>query len=64
MEMKEIEKKSVEDLQVELRDLEQELRALTFQLSSNQLANVRKVRKVKKDIARIKTVLRKRELAA
>ena len=57
-------KKKIEDLHEELADLQQSLRAFTFQLSSNQLANVRKVRVTKKQIAQIKTILRQRELEA
>lgn len=42
----------------------QELFNLRFQLSIGQLKNPNRAKEVKKDIARMKTVLRERELAA
>ena len=43
-------------------ELKQELFKLRFQNATNQLANPMKIRSVKKDVAKIKTVLREREL--
>lgn len=47
-----------------LADMYRELFNLRFQLATKQLPNYRRIRMVKKDIARIKTVLRERQLAA
>lgn len=50
------------ELNVKLGELKAELFNLRFQLAVNQLENPMRVKAVKKDIARIKTVLREREL--
>ena len=46
-----------------LSDLKKELFALRFQLAVNQLDNPTRLMAVKKDIARIKTVMRERSNA-
>jgi len=51
-----------EELMGKLTDLKQELFNLRFQNATGQLGNVMVVRATKKDIARVKTVLREREL--
>ena len=51
------------ELNEELSNLKAELFNLRFQLAVNQLENPLRVRIVKKDIARIKTVIRERELS-
>lgn len=51
-----------EELQKELVELKSELFKLRFQHATNQLDNPMKLREVKKSIARVKTVLREREL--
>jgi large subunit ribosomal protein L29 len=43
-------------------DLKTELFNLRFQLATGELDNPMRINKVKKDIARIKTVIREREL--
>jgi large subunit ribosomal protein L29 len=53
---------SVEELNSKLKDLKSELFNLRFQLTINQLDNPMRIKAVKKDIARIKTVLRENEL--
>ena len=50
------------ELEKELSELKSELFKLKFSLATNGLDNPLKVREVKKDIARIKTILRQREL--
>jgi len=50
------------ELQKELTELKKELFKLRFQLATNQLDNPNKVKNVKKDIARVKTVIRTREI--
>ena len=53
---------SSEELDKELDELKKELFKLRFSLATNGLDNPVKIREVKKDIARIKTVQRQREL--
>ena len=50
------------ELEKELGELKTELFKLRFSLATNGLDNPLKIREVKKDIARINTVLRQREL--
>ncbi|MEI3542503.1 MAG: 50S ribosomal protein L29 [Acutalibacteraceae bacterium] len=52
------------ELQKRLKDLKAELFNLRFQLAINQLENPMRIKAVKKDIARINTILRKNELDA
>lgn len=52
-----------EELRTNLRELEQELFNLRFQMVIGQLENPSRSKRVRRDIARIKTVLRERELA-
>ncbi len=54
---------TVEELQTKLTELKTELFNLRFQLAVNQLENSNRIGAVKKDIARVSTVLRQRELA-
>jgi len=56
--------KSAEKLNEELANLKQELFQLRFQLAINQLENPMRIKAVKKDIARVKTVLRENEIKA
>ena len=53
---------TVEELQTKLTELKEELFNLRFQLSINQLENTSRIGAVKKDIARVSTILRQREL--
>ena len=52
---------SVEELKKRLTDEEDSLANLRFQLATSQLESPIKVRTVRRDIARIKTLLRERE---
>ena len=56
--------KSVNELNNELVSLKQELFQLRFQLAINQLENPMCIKAVKKDIARVKTILRENEIKA
>lgn len=58
MKASEIRDMSVEEMNEKLAGLKEELFALRFQLAVNQLDNTARLKAVKKDIARIKTVLR------
>lgn len=57
MKAKEVREMTVEELNKKLDDLKVELFNLRFQLAVNQLENTARIGEVKKDIARIKTVL-------
>ena len=62
MKASELRDMSVEELQTKLTELKEELFNLRFQLAVNQLENSPRICAVKKDIARISTVLRQMEL--
>ena len=62
MKASEIKGMSVEEMNEKLTGLKEELFALRFQLAVNQLDNTARLKAVKKDIARIKTVLRETEI--
>ncbi len=51
-----------EDMAKQLEEAHQELFNLRFRLTTRQLVNHREVRAVKKKIARLKTIIREREL--
>ena len=57
-----IKEMSSQDLEKELSELKTELFKFRFSLATNGLDNPLKVKEVRKEIARIKTVLREREL--
>ena len=52
------------ELETRLGETKQEMFNLRFALVTGQLDNSARVRKVRRDIARIKTLLREREIAA
>ncbi len=62
MKANEIRDKSQAELQKELGELKSELFKLRFQHATNQLENPMKLKDVKKSIARVKTIIREREL--
>ena len=62
MKTKEIREMSSENLEKELNELKSELFKLKFSLATGGLENPMKIKEVKKDIARINTILRQREL--
>jgi large subunit ribosomal protein L29 len=64
MKASEIRELSAEDLNDKLRDARAELFNLRFQMATSQLDNTARVKQVKKDIARILTEMRARELSA
>ena len=63
MKVKETRALSSEDLAKQLEVAHKELFDLRFRLATKQLVNHREIRRVKKDIARLKTIMRERELA-
>lgn len=64
MEIDDIRTLTDDELQSELHDTHRELMNLRFRAATMQLSNVNEIRKARKRIARINTVLRERELAA
>jgi len=62
MKINKIREMSSEDLQKELSELKSELFKLKFSLATNGLDNPMKIKDVKKDIARINTILTERKL--
>ena len=62
MKASELKKLYTAELETKLKDLKAELFNLRFQLAINQLDNPMRVSAVKKDIARVKTVLRENEI--
>ena len=58
MKASEIRELSIDEMQQKAVDLQQELFNLRFQHASGQLENPQKMKQVKRDIARIKTILR------
>ena len=53
---------TVQELNNKLTELKSELFNLRFQLATGQLENPMKIRSVKKEIARTKTIIREKEL--
>ena len=60
---KDIREKTVSELNQSLVELKTELFNLRFQLATGELDNPLRISKVKKDIARVKTVIREKELS-
>ena len=62
MNAKEIRQNTLPELNDQLTKLKEELFNLRFQLAINQLENPMRIVAVKRDIARIKTIIRENEL--
>ncbi|EFR32578.1 MAG: 50S ribosomal protein L29 [Peptoniphilus harei] len=62
MKANEIRKMSSEDLNNKVNELKNELFNLRFRLATGQLDNPSSIKNVKRDIARVKTIIREREL--
>ena len=60
-EIKEIRGLSVEKLEEKLQELKKDLFMLRMQHATNQLDNPMQIAAVKKDIARVKTIIREKE---
>jgi large subunit ribosomal protein L29 len=63
MKAQELRSMDEEKLEAMLQDFYKELFNLRFQKETGRLTNVSRPRQVRRDIARIKTILRERELA-
>ena len=62
MKIEEIRVRGDEELTKMLEEVHQELFNLQFRLATKQLVNHREIPRVKKEIARLKTIIREREL--
>ncbi|MEK7503828.1 MAG: 50S ribosomal protein L29 [Patescibacteria group bacterium] len=58
MKISEIRQKTKKELESMLRERRERLRNLRFDLASGKVKNVREIRELKKDIARVLTLLR------
>ena len=63
-ELKALMEKPTAELDTELKNKKGELFNLRFQLATGQLQNTAAIRECKRDIARVKTIIRQRELKA
>ena len=63
MKAREIRELSVEELEVKLTELKKDLFNLRLQNATNQLDNPTRISEVKRDIARVNTILREHQLA-
>jgi large subunit ribosomal protein L29 len=57
---RELRERSVDELNKQLGELEEQLFKLRFQKSTGQIENPQKIREVRKDIARVLTVINER----
>ncbi len=64
MKAEDVRAKSADELTDQLVDLKKEAFNLRFQKATGQLENTARVRQVRRDIARVKTILRERSRAA
>ena len=62
MKANELRDKTTAELEAQLTSLKKDLFFLRMQHATNQLDNPLKIQTVKKDIARVKTILREREI--
>jgi large subunit ribosomal protein L29 len=51
-----------DELQIQQRELSEQLFRLRFQLTSGQAEGLKRLREVRRDLARVKTLLREQEL--
>ena len=63
MKANEIKELTTAEIEQKVKSLKEELFNLRFQLAVNQLENSSRIGAVKKDIARVSTILRQRELS-
>ncbi|ANB59878.1 large subunit ribosomal protein L29 [Anoxybacillus voinovskiensis] len=64
MKAKEIRDLTTAEIEQKIKSLKEELFNLRFQLATGQLENTARIREVRKAIARMKTIIREREIAA
>lgn len=64
MKASKLRERSVEELQLEAEKLSEQLFRLRFQKATGQLENALKLREVRRDLARVKTVITEKTTAA
>ena len=64
MKSKELQDQTTEELTLKEKELRQEVFNLMLQKAAGQMANTAGIVKAKKNLARVKTILRSREIAA
>lgn len=64
MKANKIKEMTAQELNEKLVELKNELFNLRFQLATGQLENPMKIKAIKKDIARVNTILRQQEIKA
>ncbi len=62
LKMTELRELSLAELQLRLKDWQDNLETIRFQLDSGQLPNTARVRQIRRDIGRLKTIIREVEL--
>ena len=63
MQAKEVREKKTEELQGKLNEMREELFKLRFNLYSGQLKDSSRLKAMRRDIARVETILRERDIA-
>ncbi len=63
MKIKEVQELNEQELEDRVKELKEELFNLRFQQATGQLDNVMRIKEVRRNIARVKTVLRERALS-
>ncbi|MFC5540834.1 MAG: 50S ribosomal protein L29 [Bacilli bacterium] len=63
MKANEIRELATSEIEMKIKSLKEELFNLRFQLATGQLENTARIREVRKAIARMKTVIREREIS-
>ena len=63
MKVKDVRDLNEQELEEKVKELKEELFNLRFQLATGQLENVMRIKEVRRNIARVKTVLRERALS-
>ncbi|MCH7323589.1 50S ribosomal protein L29 [Solibacillus sp. MA9] len=64
MKANEIRDLATSEIELKVKSLKEELFNLRFQLATGQLENTARIREVRKAIARMRTVIREREISA
>jgi large subunit ribosomal protein L29 len=64
MKAKELRDLTTAEIEQNVKSLKEELFNLRFQMATGQLENTARIREVRKSIARMKTVIREREISA
>ena len=64
MKANEIRDLATSEIELQVKSLKEELFNLRFQLATGQLESTARIREVRKAIARMKTVIREREISA